>query len=603
MAVPYDAPTVRPLRVYAFDPTRGRNVTNIMTIDVEHEALAPGPIGRHLAVVDYDASNQCFYEAVDLDDPNVLIANGLPPSETDPRFHQQMVYAVASETIRRFERALGRPVQWRTDTGRKADPYHKLLRIFPHALQEANAFYDPALRALVFGYFKASETDAGANLPGQVIFTCLSHDIVAHETTHALVDGLREHFSELTSIDTPAFHEAFADIVALFQHFSMKEPVLETIRRTGGLIHKTQLAPEVAAGAEGPTTVFELTEDNPLVELARQFGEAMGMRTALRQALGTKPNTHDLTRFTEPHARGSILVAAVFDAYFTIYLRRTRDLMRIARAGGVNTTAGDLHPDLAQRLANEAIKTAENFSTLCIRALDYCPPVDIQFGEFLRAVITADMDMVPEDDWGYRAALIEAFRLRGIVPENVESFSEEALCWRAPEFTRGERPRCEGLTFDVMARQDDRERLERQVRALHKFASTHARVFGLNPKRPIEIDHPLRYIHRVAPDGRIMFEFSVEFLQHREVPLFPDAPELGSFKFRGGATVLFDQQGCVRYAVIKRVESEHRLQRQREYLQMGGAMGAGAYRAAVKSAAGRFADTRESPFSAIHRGY
>ena len=44
---------------------------------------------------------------------NLLIAGGLAPSDTDPRFHQQMVYAVASETLQRFESALGRRVHWR----------------------------------------------------------------------------------------------------------------------------------------------------------------------------------------------------------------------------------------------------------------------------------------------------------------------------------------------------------------------------------------------------------------------------------------------------------------------------------------------------------
>ena len=34
---------------------------------------------------------------------------------------------------------------------------------------------------------------------------------------------------------------------------------------------------------------------------------------------------------------------------------------------------------------------------MCIRALDYCPAVDITFGEYLRALITADLDAVPND--------------------------------------------------------------------------------------------------------------------------------------------------------------------------------------------------------------
>src|SRR5437899_6023449 len=208
----YELPTERPLKAYAFDPSQGHNLGNYMTINVRDEKLLPGPIGRYLAVIDYDASNDCYYEPVNLNDPLVMMRGGLDPSESDPRFHQQMVYAVASETIRRFEFALGRKARWGLRGGKKDDAHRGKLRMFPHAMQEANAYYDRDLRAIVFGYFSASTDDPGTNLPGQTVFTCLSHDIIAHETTHALIDGQREFFYEATSSDTAAFHEGFADI-------------------------------------------------------------------------------------------------------------------------------------------------------------------------------------------------------------------------------------------------------------------------------------------------------------------------------------------------------------------------------------------------------
>src|SRR5437870_599037 len=206
-----DAPTKRPLKAYAFDPSQGRNLGNYMTINVRNERLAPGPVGKYLCVIDYDASNDRYYEPVDLDDPAVLLWGGLDPSESDPCFHQQMVYAVASETIGRFEFALGRMAKWGFRGGRKTDPNRSRLRIFPHAMQEANAYYSRDLRGLIFGYFPASLTDPGFNLPGQTVFTCLSHDIIAHETTHALVDSQRDFFMEPTDQDAPACREAFAD--------------------------------------------------------------------------------------------------------------------------------------------------------------------------------------------------------------------------------------------------------------------------------------------------------------------------------------------------------------------------------------------------------
>jgi len=92
-------PAARPLRVYAFDPSAGRYVGNEMVAEVRYEELRPGPIGERFAVIDYDGTEKVYYEAVNLDDPSIIVRRGLDPSETDPRFHQQMVYVVASETL------------------------------------------------------------------------------------------------------------------------------------------------------------------------------------------------------------------------------------------------------------------------------------------------------------------------------------------------------------------------------------------------------------------------------------------------------------------------------------------------------------------------
>jgi hypothetical protein len=566
----------RPLKVYAFDPTRGRALGNYMTVMVPYEAnLAPGPIGKYVAVTDYDASNKCYYEPVNLDDRDVLIRNGLDPSESDPKFHQQMVYAVVSETIRRFETALGRTISWSfARWGRGGSVERERLRILPHAFQEANAYYSRELRALVFGYFSASQTDAGANLPGQTVFTCLSHDIIAHETTHALVDSQRDFFMQPTGPDAPAFHEAFADLVALFQHFSFKDAVIEMTQRTGGRIYRLDLAPELLPDNGSAIIQAELSTTNPLVELAKQFGDAMGMRRALRSALGTRPNSRALEKLFEPHARGSILVAAVFDAFFTIYVRRTRDLLRIARAGGLGITANELHPDLASRLADAAVKTAEHFLNICIRALDYCPPVDIRFGDFLRAIITADYELVPDDPLGYRSAIIEAFRSRGIVPADVTSYSEEALRWAPPEvFQKRHLPGCGDLEFDVF-KADEAEQKEARRRngiALHRFAVQNAKALGLIPNLKIQA-RTFHEVHRIGPDGKVNFDMVAELTQHRDVPRDPGNRDAGLFSFRGGTTVIIDQKGHVRYAIQRSVgeswndAKNDRLARQRQYL-------------------------------------
>ena len=226
-------PPYRRLRIYAYDPVQQTDPTlfdvSVATVTTPWERdLKPGPIGEYLEIVDVDPASRAFYAPVDLNDPEILAESGLAPSESNPQFHQQMAYAVAMRTIERFERALGRKALWARRRPRKEgevvpdNGFVRRLRIYPHALREANAYYDPAKIALLFGYFQARDS-SGSVTRGSGIFGVVSHDIVAHETTHALLDGLHPRYSERTNIDMAAFHEAFADIVALFQHFAMPE--------------------------------------------------------------------------------------------------------------------------------------------------------------------------------------------------------------------------------------------------------------------------------------------------------------------------------------------------------------------------------------------
>jgi len=596
-------PSQRALRVYAFDPSRGARLDNVLTIQVPYEPLKKGPLGRKVAVIDYDASNRCYYEGIDLDASAVLGQSGLAPTESNPQFHQQMAYAVVMDTVRRFESALGREISWRADTGPKEDPLHKRLRVYPHAFQEANAFYDPRLRALLFGYFTASDEDPGTNLPGQVVFTCLSHDIIAHETTHAVLDGIREHFSEPTGPDAAAFHEGFADIVALLQHFSFKDTLLDTIQRTGGFIHRRQLAPDAAATSDGSMIQAEIGEDNPIVDLARQFGEAMGNRRALRSALGTTPDPRLLEATFEPHERGAILVAAVFDAFFSVYIHRTRDLIRMAYPDGRTIVPNFLHADLADRLANEAAKTAMRIQNICLRALDYCPPVDITFGDYLRALVTSDRDAVADDAKGYRAALINAFRARGIRPEGVVSYNDDALSWDIyggvasstvnPDFRK--------LWKDLADYEDDpdRENRDQLYERLWGKADAFRAQLGLDPGVAVQAKsiHPL---HRVRPDGSLQRQIVVELVQTKaDQEIEPGNHDAGRFTFRGGTTLLIQRNGEVRYSISKPLTGRYgdaRRERQREYLRR---MAAGFALAPYVA----FDAKRDASFRGIHRGY
>src|SRR3954447_1186869 len=74
----------------------------------------------------------------------------------------------------------------------------------------------------------------------QQVFTCLSQDIVAHETTYALLDGMHRKYLSNSNADVLAFHEALADIVALLQRLGMPELLRDQIARTRGQIRTRQ---------------------------------------------------------------------------------------------------------------------------------------------------------------------------------------------------------------------------------------------------------------------------------------------------------------------------------------------------------------------------
>lgn len=438
-SAPYPRPPARRLRVFAFDPEASGDFAtatiNSATIALPWEErwerpITPGPCNEYLEVIDHDPASGLFYEPVDLDDPWLLAQDGLPPSEGRPQFHQQMVFAVAMKTIRQFERALGRLVYWAQepdDAGERLPRVRLRLRIHPHALREDNAFYSPTKCALLFGYFVPVDESRG----DKWVFTCLSHDIIAHETAHALLHGLHRRSILPTSLDTLAFHEGFSDIVALLQHFTMDDVVRHQLAAARGNVRASAL----------------------LTGLAGQFGRASGRGTgALRRALDLVEQEARALALPEddeqraellgsvrlndavasPHARGGYLVAAVFEAFLMIYESQVADLMRLA-LGSSAPTGAELGTDLVARLADEASRTADQVLRMCVRALDYMPPVAMTFGEYLRAIITADRDLVPHDPKAYRVAVAQAFRHRRIIPPDSVSMAPDSLCWEPPD--------------------------------------------------------------------------------------------------------------------------------------------------------------------------
>jgi hypothetical protein len=608
-------PPYRRVRVYAMDPSMSVRLDtagiNEVTLKVRWEQLEEGPSGEYLRVEDIDAANKT-YKFVDLDDARLLARDGWAPSEGNPQFHQQMVYAVSMKTIEYFERALGRPVQWRTRPN-AADPlgdgtFVQQLTVRPHALRQANAFYSPQQVALLFGYFESTADDPGDHMPGSRIYACLSHDIIAHETTHAILDGMHRRFNEPTNPDVLALHEGFADIVALMQHFTIPELLENEIGKVRG----------------------DIESETMLGSLAVEFGHAMGGRAALRNAIGKMengvwkrflPDPSDLQKRLTPHSRGAVLVAAVFDAFIAIYKARIADLLRLYTGGTGILPSGAIHPDLVRRLSDEAAKSASHVLNMCIRALDYLPPVDVTFFEYLRALITADFDVVSDDRHNYRVAFVEAFRRRGIYPVNLDtattntlrSLSVDTLRWGGFDLQKLPPEERVGLGkhYAAIVRRlkrfadacfylEDRRKLfeatcqHRQAlhaelmvafAALPKFASE----MGLDPAREFEV-HELRRAMRIGPDGAHVPQVVVALTQAKEIEAGADGTPRHAF--RGGSTLVVDLSVPeIKYRIVKNIGSASRQERTAAFAREA---------ASDPLRALFFAPDRPEPFAALH---
>lgn len=541
----------RYLTIVAQDPairdSRGEILT--ATVSLPAEELAPGPRGYRVHVVDYDTSARVFYKAPTYQ-PS-LVGHYKDPFQkpsnkvilVDPRFHAQNVYAIIMRTLARFEFALGRRISWSFNG-------HQ-LKVSPHAFADANAFYSKKDEALVFGYF-----------PGKkgTIFSSLSHDVIAHETTHALLDGLRERYVDPSSPDQGAFHEGFADVVALLSVFSMQNVVGVLLdwgvqRPRGKRWRKATILPGLISKED---VTLDALRQSTLLGLAEEMGQEMAQvrgRGALRQSVTLKPAEAYIQEeeFQEPHRRGEILVAAMLNAFLQVWCNRLTALGTVKVVGHKGKEFLD-----RERVAEEGSEVADYLLTMAIRAIDYTPPVHLEFGDFLSALLTADHEIRPNDSiYRFREHLMESFRAYGIRPTSDEPDGQ----WEAPKAKLCyDRNRFESMSRDP----DEVFRFAWENRkTLRLYEDCYSRILSV------------RSCTRIGPDdGFPLRETVAECLQQLEIR----ASELAALRItkpsgmsddtlvrlQGGLTLIFDEYGRLKFSVRNRINDKerqsHRLQ-------------------------------------------
>ena len=520
-------PRERQITIIAQDPSVRVDGRILRTqIRIPAETLRPGPVGYRVEVIDYDATHDTFYlpqppPPVETEDADPFEKYTDEQLETDPVFHRFNAYALVMRTLASFEFALGRRVGWGF--------YGHQLKIAPHAFADANAFYSEKDHALLLGYF-----------PGRkgMVFTSLSHDVVVHETTHALVDGLRERYTEPSSPDQAAFHEGIADVVALLSVFSLRG-IVEMMIDASTALRDRRLV-DVKRLTE------EALRDSIIFGLAEQVGEEIGASRgrALRRSLELLPSPAylDQEEFLEPHRRGEILVAAVLTAFIRMWTRRltalVEDRVRVDRA----------------RAVEEGSDIADALLTSAVRALDYAPPVDITFGDYLSALVTADREIRPSDlRYELRSSVLESFGDYGIRPAS----GEPGGYWSAaPEDLNYGRTHFEGM--------------QRDPDEVFHFLWENRAALGLDESAFTRVTS-VRPCTRVGPDGFVLRETVCEYLQILEpfakelAALEVESPEGMSpeqkLKLFGGGTLVFDEYGRLKFHVRNPLSSARQSER------------------------------------------
>ena len=258
---------------------------------------------------------------------------------------------------------LGRRVEWAFDG--------EQLLVVPRAGIVDNAFYHRASRSLQFYSFTAPEH------PDRVVHAALSQDIVSHETTHALIDGIAPDLYGATDPESLAIHEAVADVTAVM--LSLRNREIDRRR------------PSLAR------MVVEVTRSSRYSKIAEEFGRWRGQGSALRDARNRRsydPAVRAPSRSVDrasPHSISQVLSGALFAV-----------LVRSFEA------AADEQAGHEARNATVDFRTAVFFAThrvgsMVFKGLDWLPPGEVSLADFAESILAADRfhhpDRPAEREW------------------------------------------------------------------------------------------------------------------------------------------------------------------------------------------------------------
>lgn len=463
--------------------------------------LGPGPSTSRIVVVDYNADLDVVLEPA----APLVSETGFNVGRTNElenaKFHQVNAWAVVNRTLQLLEgdRVLGRRVPWAFAGGR--------ITIIPHAGYWENAYYDRSTGALHFFYFEGVD--------GSPVFTCLSHDIITHELGHAVLDGLKPYYNEISSPATSGFHEFFGDAIAIATKLTHR-PIAALVAGRQDAVTSTSVITNIAAGFGA--------------NLSANYGSLAN--AYLRSAANNK-KMKDVEHLYQEHLYSEVLTGAYYSFLKKAYATRLK--AAIADPDRPNDAPG-------QQRVRALISAADVTSRMLIRAIDYCPPVDIRFIDFAKAAVRSDEMAYPVDVGNHRKDLVKIFVDRGIAKSEGD------------------------LTADFELRNNDLrhldvERLSASKTDAYDFVNANRDALQVPPEANLEVINVYR-TNKVSSSGyRPPREIIVEFVWAEDVTLSGD----GYGRFRGsvvplwcGGTLVFSRDGNVLHYAVKLGTKERR---------------------------------------------
>lgn len=467
------------------------------TLRIPSERLASGPLGARLAVVvrgprgkiENQVLGEGSWGASDAEVPDSAL---LPANR---RFLAQQAYGVASHTHYSFERALGRRMGFAGDG--------RLLVYANDPIDYRNTGYTSSDCSIRFGMIEDSRH--AEKLP-----LVLYRDLVAHEVTHAVIDGYRPRWADfMAGTDQLALHEALADLMAMLGVFTSESVVETMIARQLALSGATLESIDSTLLASG---LFSFADN--LFSHGRAAREPMG---------GSPPA--DWRNDVDPHRRAAGAVHAVLDTVLRLW---RAELGRPGRRASVHQVAA-AGATIGERVLN-----------MLLRGLSYMAPVDVGWEDLLRGILAADAVVVPQDTWNYRGTLRNCFAEVGIVvgpAHALEGMSGlGALNYPIRLSALGSDP------DEVLRFIWDNPLL---MDAAKLDEGTH-----------LSVDR-VRQSLRISPDGFAVSEIEASFVQELRLSTTA-ARKLGlrtrsAVALRGGGLLRFDEGGRLAFAALKPV--------------------------------------------------